>query len=387
LQNEHRKDKEEGLNGITESAVWKEKPQSGTQDNLWPLRKYCSNLQKEKFLLTQESSALRRERDELKADFDELKSKYSALTDNLIDQKGRVKVMMEVQSSIQKARLILTQEADTLRSEREVLKVEFDELKQECSALKENLNAITEEYDTLQRDKDNLVCPEGRVKMMLEELSNIQEAQLILTQERDTLRSEHKEFKVNFEELMRDCSALKVNFNVIREKCDDLQRNKDALLGLEAIVKMMLDEESSIQNPHILLTQERDALRSEYEELKVSFYEPKRECSLLKDLNAVREERDGPEKDKDKLVHLENRMKMMLDELSSIQKAHFVVTQERDTLRSEHNELKVDFAELKRECSALKEKLNAITEDRDTLQRQKEKLVGLEGRTKTMLDD
>jgi rRNA processing protein Krr1/Pno1 len=72
------------------------------------------------------------------------------------------------------------------------------ELKRECNALKENLNVTTEERDDLQRDRDNLVGPEGRVKTMLEKLSSIQEAHLILTQERDTLKSENEELKVNF---------------------------------------------------------------------------------------------------------------------------------------------------------------------------------------------
>jgi chromosome segregation ATPase len=330
LQNQHRKG-EEGLNDVTELAVWKEKPQSGTHDALWVLRKYRSSVQEEKLSLTKESDALRTERDELKAHFDELKRKYSAL--------------------------------------------------------KENLNVITEERDALRRDRDKLVGPEGRVKMIMEELSSIQEAHLILTQERDTLRSEHEELKVNFEELTRDCSALKDNLIVIREKCDALQRNKDALLGLEATVKMTLDEEFSIQNPHFLLTQIRDTFRSQYIELKVDFDKVKQECSLLrKDLNAIREQHDAHQKDKDKLVGLEGGLKMMLDELLSIQNAHVVVTQERDTLRSEHNELKTEFDEHKRKYSALEEKVNIIKEERDALQREKEKLVGLEGRVKMMLD-
>jgi hypothetical protein len=70
LQNQHRKGKEAGLNGITELAVLKEKPQSGTQDELWALRKYCSGLQKQNLSLTKESDALRTGRNELKVDID-----------------------------------------------------------------------------------------------------------------------------------------------------------------------------------------------------------------------------------------------------------------------------------------------------------------------------
>jgi hypothetical protein len=53
-------------------------------------------------------------------------------------------------------------------------------------------------------------------------------------------------------------------------------------------------------------------------------------------------------------------MKIMLDELSSIQSAHLVVTPERDTLRSVHNKLKFDFDEHTKECtcSTLKESFN-----------------------------
>jgi hypothetical protein len=76
--------------------------------------------------------------------------------------------------------------------------VNLEELIRECSALNENLNDITEACDTLHRDRDNLVDPERRVKMMLGELSSIQELHLILTKERDTLRSEHKELKIKY---------------------------------------------------------------------------------------------------------------------------------------------------------------------------------------------
>jgi hypothetical protein len=75
---------------------------------------------------------------------------------------------------------------------------------------------------------------------------------------------------------------VKNNLNVMREKHDAPRRNKDALLGLQNTVKMMLDEESSIQNPHFQLMQERDALISEYKELKVHFNKFTQECSSLK---------------------------------------------------------------------------------------------------------
>jgi hypothetical protein len=39
---------------------------------------------------------------------------------------------------------------------------------------------------------------------------------------------------------------------------------------------------------------------------------------------------------------------MMLEELSSIQEPHLIMTQERDTLRSEHGDLKVNLKEIRR---------------------------------------
>jgi chromosome segregation ATPase len=385
--------------------VWKKELQSGTQDELWVLRKYCSDLQKEKLSLAQESDALRTERDKLKDDFDELKSKYSILVDNLntiteervalqrgsdklICQEGSVEVMSEELSSVQEDLLMLIQERETLMSELAKLKVNFKELERECSALKEDLNAVTEDRDALQKYKDKIVHLRDGMKMMLNELLNIEKAILEVTQERDTLSSEHDKLVVNFEELKGECNNLKDNLNVIREKCNALQKSKDLLLRTEARMKMMLDEESGIRNPYLILAQVRDTSRSQYEELKVSFYELLQEyCIVKEDLNITKEEFDTVKKDRIKLICLECRMGKMLNELSVLQNAHLVVTQERDILRLGGKKLKVNIEELERERSVLIENLNAVTEERDALQREKEKLAGLEGREKRTLNE
>lgn len=44
---QHRKGKEESLNSVTELAVGIDKPQSGTDDELWTMGKCCDGLQKE----------------------------------------------------------------------------------------------------------------------------------------------------------------------------------------------------------------------------------------------------------------------------------------------------------------------------------------------------
>jgi SepF-like predicted cell division protein (DUF552 family) len=112
-------------------------------------------------------------------------------------------MILEEVLTIQDACSILTQERNTLRSLHEKCKITYDELKGECTALKDNINAITEEHDSLKRGRYTLVNPEGAVKIMLEELSSIQERHLIMTQEKDTLRSEHEELKVKLKEIRR----------------------------------------------------------------------------------------------------------------------------------------------------------------------------------------
>jgi hypothetical protein len=69
-----------------------------------------------------------------------------------------------------------------------------------------------------------LVDLEGRVKMMLEELSGIQEAQLILMEGGDTMRSEHEELKIKYDAGKIQCSALNKNVNAITEQCCSPQR-------------------------------------------------------------------------------------------------------------------------------------------------------------------
>jgi chromosome segregation ATPase len=220
----------------------KDKPQSGTEDEQWTVKKCCNGLQKET--------------------------------------------------------LSVTQESDGLRSEHEELKVNFYELQREYNALQENMNAVREERDTLQRKKDEVGGVESTLKMILEGGPSIQKAYLLLCQERDTLKSEHEELKANFDELKRKCSALTDNLNAISQKCDALQRDKDKLLDLEDTLKMMWNEESSIQEAYLLLAQERNNLKSEQDEFRVDFDELIRVCNTLKEnLNIIRE-RGALQKDK-----------------------------------------------------------------------------------------
>jgi chromosome segregation ATPase len=141
--------------------------------------------------------------------------------------------------------------------------------------------------------------------MMLDEESSIQKHYLLLTQERDTLKSEQEELKVYFDELKGKCCALTDHLNTIKEKCDALQRDKDKLIGLEGTLKMMLDKDSSIRKSYLLLMQGKNTLRSEHEQLKVSFGKLKRECNDLKEnVNAIIEEHVALLKDKKELVRL-----------------------------------------------------------------------------------
>ena len=55
---------------------------------------------------------------------------------------------------------------------------------------------------------------------------------LLLTKVRDTLMSGHKELKANLDELQRKCNSMTDNLGVIQAKCDDLQRDRDKLTGM-----------------------------------------------------------------------------------------------------------------------------------------------------------
>jgi SMC interacting uncharacterized protein involved in chromosome segregation len=147
---------------------------------------------------------------------------------------------------------------------------------------------ITQECDALQRDRYNLVNPEGTVVMILEAVPTIEDACSILTKERNTLRSVHKKFKIKYDELKGECTALKDNINAITEERDSVQRDRYTLVNPEGEVKIMLEKLSSTQEPHLIMTQERDTLRSEHEKLEVNFKDIIREFSALnKNLNAI----------------------------------------------------------------------------------------------------
>jgi hypothetical protein len=75
----------------------------------------------------------------------------------------------------------------------------------QCSALEKKCECHYRTALCFTERRHNLVDPKGRVIMMLEELLSIQEAQLILTQERDALRSEHEKLKIIYCHVFMAC--------------------------------------------------------------------------------------------------------------------------------------------------------------------------------------
>jgi hypothetical protein len=54
---------------------------------------------------------------------------------------------------------------------------------------------------------------------------------------------------------------MKITLYAIREKCGALQRDRVDFIGLKAILITVLDEESSIQKPYVMVTQ-KNSLKS-----------------------------------------------------------------------------------------------------------------------------
>jgi chromosome segregation ATPase len=355
-----------------------------------------SGFQKAIFAVSQERDTLRLKHQELKVNSEELgraciiinenlnvmRRKCDALEedkDKLVDLEGGMGRILSDLLFIQKTLLAVTQEGDSLRSENEELKVSFEELETECGSLNDNLSVEREKYDALLKQNGGLVQVRDRMKKLFDKLWGIQMAFVAVVQERDTLRLEHEEFKVNTEELERECTTLRDNLNDIRRKCDALQKSRDKLVDLEGGIERMLHKLLDIQRDFLSVTHERDTLRSQHEELKVRFVVLETECVTLKEyLIPVRQGSDALQKDKDKLVQLKFGMKKIFDEMSGIQKSLFAVTHERDTLRSQHEELKVSTQVLERECNSLNADIDDMRGSCDALQNDKVEVMDLQ---------
>jgi predicted nuclease with TOPRIM domain len=99
---------------------------------------------------------------------------------------------------------------------------------------------------------------EAKMKMMVDEESNIQNS--MLTQERDTLRSQYEKLKASFYELEQENILVKKDLNVTREERDALPKDKGNFVYLEGGMEKMLEELLSIQGAQFILTRERDTL-------------------------------------------------------------------------------------------------------------------------------
>jgi chromosome segregation ATPase len=322
----------------------------------------------------------------LKKDLDAMRDERDALQRGIYmlgGLEGRLKMISDEKSSIQKAHFVMTQERDNLRSKLEEQKIKFDELYRECHGVKETLNAIKEERDALQRDIDKSAGLKGRMKETSCEKSCIKNAHLFLVQERDSLRAERDELRRNLDELKRECLALKENLNSIREERDDLQRGVDELLGLEGRMNMM---KSIKQKANVIVTQEGNTLRSEHNEVEDNFDRILSKLRALRgNINAMREECNELQMNNTKLVDLAGR-RGVLDKLSKILRDHMLLTQEKDSLRYEHEKVNVKFDKLERKCSSLKRTLNAIREKCGALHWDKDELVRLQAIFLMMLD-
>jgi chromosome segregation ATPase len=398
-------DREENLNAVREKSDSVQRDRNNLVDlgdrmNMLPDEQ--SNIQIVLLMLTQLKDILRSQHEGLKVDSDELKQQISTLNENwnvfrehcdALQRGKHERVSLEeriniIVSSIEKAHLIVTQEKHGLRSEQEEFQVYSNDIKRRSTDLKENLNDVREEHDDIRRVRNKLVGLEDRMKVMSDENSSIQKAHLLVTQERDNLRSKLEEKEIKFHELSQECLTLKETLNAFREERDALQMDKDKSVGLEDGNKMAFNEKSSIQKAHLIINQERDNLRSELEEHEIKFDELNREyLSLKKNLNAITEERDALQREKQTLVGLEDRMKMALAEKSRIEEANLKVIQERDALKSERDAMGNRLDEANRECLALTENLNAIRENRDDLQADEKRLILLEGTLEMILHE
>jgi chromosome segregation ATPase len=271
-----------------------------------------SRMQKDCLILSQENYNLRSERDDFGSQYEELEVNFrTSITENntlkhnldvieeeletlqrernkLLHTKRELEEKLEELSRMQKDCLMLSQENYNLRSERDDFRSQYEELKDhfrksvtENVTMKHNLNVIEEELDTVQRDRNNLLHTKRELEEKLEELSRMQKDCLMLSQENYNLRSEHEGMKVNYEELVRECGALKNHLNAIQTKCEALQKTKDALLSLGAKVKKMVDEAPSEQKSTV--TPKVDPLKAQvrgYKEQKVKFckVEPNMVC-------------------------------------------------------------------------------------------------------------
>jgi chromosome segregation ATPase len=352
-----------------------------------------SGFQKAIIAVSQERETLRLKHQELKVNSEEFERVCTTLNENLnvirkrcdailkhndglVQLRDSTKKLLEELWGSQMVFLAVIQERDSLKLKYEEFKTNTTELEKECTTLKDNFNDIREKCDALQKSKDKLVQLDGGIKRMLNELLATEKAFLAVTQERDTLRLEHEELKARFEELEAECVTLKKDLIPIRQGGDALQKDKDKLVQLECGMKKMFDELTGIQKALFAVTQERDVLRSQHEELKVNTETLERECNSLKNnISDMRQSCDVLQNDRVKIMDLEGELRKKLGEVSSIRKAYLLVTEERNTLRLEHNELKFNFEELLIKCSSLKDDLDVVRGKCDELEKIKHSLI------------
>jgi chromosome segregation ATPase len=396
------------------------------QRSVIDIREKCSALQKDKEMLvclqdvfkmlideeprheevcsgvTQEINSLRSKQQKFETKFKALKQECLAQRENVLAEdcdvlqrvndelaslKDRMKMTLDEKSIIEKSHLTLTQERDTLKLVEEELKNSLHKAEQECIALEENVNNLRAERDALQSDNEKLISREAGMKMIIEELTSIEVAHFLLTQENHTLKSERDELETSVKVLKEERLALTETVNCLREENEGMHRDRDELVVVRSRWDTMLDQKIRIERDLLTATQEREAFRLEREELQNRLNKCQRECiALVGDVHALREEQDVLQRENEKLLSLEQRMRMMIVEVSSIQNAHLADLQDREDLRSQGAELENKFDNVKQACLTLKENYNNLKEERDVLQKDIEKLIILEGRMKMLTE-
>jgi chromosome segregation ATPase len=262
--------------------------------------------------------------------------------------KDKVKFLLRKCEAIREERDHLVHKCKHDVAERDALKLELSHLKGNCkdmSLLEEELRAAKTRRDKLAEQRNSLRLSVRRSEANCDAIRKVMEEQKVETQE---IKGQLKEF-----------ALLKNKMNSVRQKCEDMTKERDTYMAKERMETEGLDT----------LRVQRDALKLELEYVKDKI---KRNDQLEKQLHSTVERRRKAKAERDLL---KSRLR-------------WLETDTEATVRYS-DALETEIEALRQRCSKvplLEKKFNIISQQYENMKREKRGLILKERRIAADID-
>ncbi|XP_076839139.1 centromere-associated protein E isoform X2 [Brachyhypopomus gauderio] len=313
-------------------------------------------------LLEDLKNQIRQLNEELQAVYDEKNALLSERAENGLKASELERAQVTI-TSITEERDQLLEILHGLREERNQLKTDVEEKDVLVLQLREELRAASAE-------RDQLLSSSAKDGMEDGALERVQATLGALGEERDQLLEILQGLREDKNKMRRDLEDRDETIMQLRDELLSTTAQKDHQLAENS--KFVLDYEAELETCNMTiksLTQERDQIREENEQMKMDLWEEREKMSQLREelkSTAADNDRIQSEKTKDDLANMATIEQLQVD-LASVTEDRDQLLDTLQGLREEMNQLKKELEEKEAMITRLREEVLGALAEKDRL--------------------